>query len=145
MASSAHDSYEDHTEIAGSSDRAFGLTVGGILAAIGAVRWFFFDAGQLSTAFLVVPGVLLVLVALVRPGLLAPLNKLWTKLGLLLAAIVNPIIMGLIYFFLFVPIGLGMQLFGRDPLRQRRAEGQDTYWISREQAGPAPETMKNQF
>ncbi|RPF72173.1 hypothetical protein [Aurantiacibacter spongiae] len=145
MAGTGHETYEDHREIAGPSDRSFGLTVGGILVAIGLVRRLFLSAGPGSTLALLIVGGLLVLAALTRPALLAPLNTAWTKLGLLLAAIVNPVMMALIYTFVFLPVGLGMKLFGRDALNRRRAPGSRTQWISRDPAGPPPDTMKNQF
>lgn len=145
MANAGHEAMEDHHEVEGPSDRSFGLTVGGILLAIGLVRLFVFDAGTTSTIALMAPGALLVLLALIRPALLGPLNTAWAKLGLLLARIVNPIIMGLMYFLIFVPLGLAMKLCGRDALRMKRPVGQDTYWIERSADGFDPETMKNQF
>ena len=145
MANSAHDTFEDHQEIKGSSNRGFGLTVGGILLAIGLVRWFFFEAGTISTLALTVPGALLAALGLAAPGMLGPLNRAWMKLGLLLAAIVNPIIMALMYAVLFVPLGLAMKLFGRDALRQKRDASANTFWIARDPPGPSPDTMKNQF
>ncbi|MDJ0978678.1 MAG: SxtJ family membrane protein [Erythrobacter sp.] len=145
MAKAAHDNFEDHQEITGPSDRSFGLTVGGILVAIGLVRWFAFDASQWSTLAFVIPGTLLVLLGLVQPQLLSLLNKGWMKLGLLLAMIVNPIVMALMFVVLFIPIGLIMKIFGRDALRMKRPAGSGSYWIERNPPGPAPETLKNQF
>lgn len=145
MANAGHDTFEEHHKVEGPSNRSFGLTVGGILVAIAVVRWFAFDAGQVSTIVLGVPGALLVLLAIAWPDSLTMLNAAWAKLGLLLAKIVNPIIMALIYFILFVPIGLAMKLFGRDALAMKRPADRDTYWITREPGGPDPKTMKNQF
>ncbi len=58
-----------------------------------------------------------------RPGLLAPLNKIWTALGLLLTKVMNPIVMGVVFFIVVTPIGLLMRLSGKDPLRLRRNFG----------------------
>lgn len=145
MAKTAFDTFEDHQEVHGPSDRAFGLTVGGILLAIMIVRSLAFDAGTTSTLVLGVPGALLVLLGLVWPSSLHLLNLAWAKLGLLLASIVNPLIMGLIYVFLFVPIGLGMKLFGRDALRMKPHADSDSYWISRTPSDAGARSMKNQF
>lgn len=141
----AHDTYEDFTAVEGSSDRAFGLTVGAILLAIALVRWWFFSAGPISTWAVAVPGSVLVVLGLLIPTILRPLNKLWTGLGLLLAKIVNPIIMALMYGALFVPLGLAMKLFGRDALRQKPDHDASSFWIARDPPGPLPETMRNQF
>ncbi|WP_338243741.1 SxtJ family membrane protein [Aurantiacibacter hainanensis] len=145
MAKTAHDTFEDHQEVQGPSDRAFGLTVGGILLAIMLVRLLAFEAGTTSTLVLGVPGALLVLLGIVWPSSLHLLNVAWAKLGLLLASIVNPLIMGLIYLFLFVPIGLGMKLFGRDALRMKRPAANESYWISRTPSDPDARSMENQF
>jgi hypothetical protein len=50
-----------------------------------------------------------------------PLNFIWYKFGLALHHIVNPVLMGLIYFGAVVPMGLIMQLKGRDALRMKNA------------------------
>ncbi len=54
-------------------------------------------------------GLALPLVAFTRPGLLAPLNRAWTKLGLLLFKVVSPVMMALLYVTTIVPIGLFMR------------------------------------
>jgi hypothetical protein len=145
MAGGVHESFEDHGEVDGPSDRSFGLTVGGILVAIGLVRYFAFGAGLTSTLAISIPGLLLVLSGLAAPGLLGPLNRLWMRLGLLLASIVNPIILFLMYALIFVPVGLAMRLFGRDALRFKPDREAASYWIVRDPPGPEPQTMNNQF
>jgi hypothetical protein len=79
-----------------------------------------------------------------RPALLHPLNRLWMKLGLLLHKIVNPIVMGLLFYGTIWPTGLAMRMRGRDLLRLKRDPDADTYWIARP-PGPLPETMRDQF
>jgi hypothetical protein len=79
-----------------------------------------------------------------RPALLHPLNRLWMKLGLLLHKIVNPIVMGLLFYGTIWPTGLAMRMRGRDLLRLKREPDADTYWIARP-PGPLPETMRDQF
>ena len=84
---------------------------------------------------------------LVMAGALAVLalfNRLWMMLGLLLHGIVNPIVMGLLFYGTILPTGLVMRLRGRDLLRLRRDPAAETYWITRT-PGPAPETMRDQF
>ena len=145
MVERVHESFEDHGEVEGPSDRSFGLTVGGILLAIALVRYFGFDAGLTSTLIISVPGLLLIAAGLAVPRVLGPLNRLWMRLGLLLARIVNPVILFLMYALIFVPVGLAMRLFGRDALRLKPDRGATSYWIVRNPPGPEPQTMKNQF
>ena len=82
--------------------------------------------------------------SLIKASVLRPLNIVWMKLGLLLHRIVNPIVMGLLFFGTIWPTGFIMRLRGRDLLRLKREPASDTYWIARE-PGPQPETMRDQF
>ena len=70
------------------------------------------------------------LISSVQADLLLPLNKLWMRFGLLLGTIVNPIVLGLIFFVLFTPIAFLMRLSGRDKLRLKFKE-KNTHWIKR--------------
>ena len=77
--------------------------------------------------------------------MLAPLNRLWLRLGVLLNRIVNPLVMGLIFFTAILPTGLLMRAWGKDPLRLRREPKAASYWIARESSDPPSESMKQQF
>jgi hypothetical protein len=59
--------------------------------------------------------------------------------------VMNPLVMGLVFFTTVVPIGLALRAVGKDPLRLRREPGAESYWIRREPPGPEPDTMKQQF
>jgi hypothetical protein len=144
-----HEDFSRKDEVKGSSDRAFGLTVGGILLAIAAVRaglhmWDGADPGWVEGVLAGV-GALLLVFGLVAPARLAPLNRAWTRLGLLLFKVVNPLVLGLIYLTTIVPIGLLMRLLGRDLLSLKFDRQAQSYWVLREPPGPAPETMIRQF
>ena len=79
------------------------------------------------------------------PRILAPLNRLWFKLGLVLHAVVNPIAMALLFFTTVTPIALVMRAMGNDPLRLRPDPDAPTYWNDRRPPGPEPGTMPRQF
>jgi hypothetical protein len=49
----------------------------------------------------------------------------------MLGMIVNPIVLGMIFFFLFTPVAFFMRLFRRDQLRLQ-IKGDNSYWIERE-------------
>ena len=84
-------------------------------------------------------------VTILRPAWLHPLNLGWTKLGLLLGRIVNPIVMGLLFFLVVAPTALIFRLLGKDPLRLSLDATARSYWIDRRPPGPSPQTMANQF
>jgi hypothetical protein len=145
MARNFHERIETDERIEGPTDRAFGLTVGGILVALALVKAFLFTGWTGLAWALLSIGAALVALGLLRPPLLAPLNRAWLRLGLFLFKIVNPIVMFLIYATTVVPIGLWLRLRGKDLLRLRRDPAAPSYWIPREPPGPAPESMRNQF
>jgi len=148
---STHEDFSREDEIAGGTNRGFGLTVGGILLAIGLVRvvlgWW--SSGEVGLGWVewVLGGVglPLVLLGLAAPAILAPLNRAWTKLGLLLFKVVNPIVLGLIFLVTIVPIGLLLRAFGKDPLRLKFDANAESYWIPRDPPGPAADSMPQQF
>jgi hypothetical protein len=128
------------TLVAGST-RSFGLVMAvffAILCGIAlwrAATWFWpgIFAGT-SMAF--------VLAALTVPGLLQPLNQLWFRFGLLLHAIINPLVMGLMFFTVITPIALIMRALGKRPVALRGDKALDSYWITRTEP---PGSMTRQY
>jgi len=142
MNQSTHENFSrDEVSSAGSSDRTFGLVMAGALALLALINGW--HHGRLWPWELTI-AVLLLSAAWLRPILLNPLNRLWMKLGLLLHRVVNPIVMGLLFYGTIWPTGLVMRMRGRDLLRLKREPEADTYWIARP-PGPLPETMRDQF
>jgi hypothetical protein len=126
----------------GSSDRSFGLVLASALLVIAlwplwrhqGPRWWW--AGVAAA---------LGLVGLVKPALLAGLNRQWTALGLLLGKLTSPIVLGLLFYGFITPLAFAMRLAGKDPLRLKFDRAADSYWIRRDPPGPEPESMTNQF
>ena len=83
--------------------------------------------------------------AVFLPRVLRPLNLLWFKFGLLLHHIITPVVLGLMFYTVFTPIGLWMRLAGKRPLHLRFDPAARTYWMPRDPPGPAAESFKNQF
>jgi len=138
---STHESFVRDEAAAPGSDRTFGLVMAAALAIVSLVNVW--HHGRLWPWLM--PLALLFLVAsLLRPSWLHPLNRLWMMLGLVLHRIVNPIVMGLLFFGTIWPTGIVMRMRGRDLLRLKREPAANSYWIARE-PGPQPETMKDQF
>ena len=65
------------------------------------------------------------------------------KFGGLLHAVVSPVLLSMFYFLGVVPIGLIMQILGKDPLHLKPEK--KSYWIERKPPGPEPETMAELF
>jgi hypothetical protein len=137
-----HESFDRVETVRGSSDRAFGIVFAVVFLAIAIVPWLFGGSFRLwSLGVAAVFGV----IAFAAPGVLAPLNRVWLKFGLLLHRIVSPVVLGIMFFLVVTPIGLLMRMLGKDPLRLRFDRGASTYWIPREPPGPPPDSFTNQF
>ena len=137
-----HENFDRDEVKASSSDRSFGLTFAGFFSLVGGLSWW---RGGEGWPWLLGAAALFALLALAAPRVLAPANKAWLKLGLLLFRVVNPVVMFLLYTTTIVPMGLLMRLTRRDPLRLRFDPSAESYWIPREPPGPPPESMSNQF
>jgi predicted membrane metal-binding protein len=142
MSSSLHEDLSRSAIKHGSTDRNFGLVFAAVFAFLG--FWPLHAKGQVRIPLLVVAGVFLI-VAVVRPSLLRPLNKVWTLLGLLMGRIVNPIMTAILFFGVFMPVSLILRMLRKDLLRLKSLPEADTYWIVRHPPGPSPETMGKQF
>jgi len=141
MNQSTHENFGRDEASAPGSDRTFGLVMAAALALLALINgWHRGRAWPWELAL----AVLFLLAALAKPSLLHPLNRLWMKLGLLLHRIVNPIVMGLLFYGTIWPTGIVMRMRGRDLLRLKREPSAESYWIARA-PGPLPETMRDQF
>lgn len=124
------------------SERAFGFVFAGFFALLSGLAWW---NGSAMLVYWLAASSAFLMLALAAPGLLAPLNRLWFKFGLLLNAVVSPVIMGLLFFLTITPIGWMMRLFGARPLNLKFDRAADSYWIRRDPPGPPPASLKNQF
>ena len=140
--SGTHENVARDQEVTASSDRSFGFTFAGFFLLVG--LWPLARGGPVRAWAFVVSAIFL-MAALVRPGLLAPLARLWLRVGLVLHRVVNPLVLGVMFYGVITPFGLAMRGAGRDPLRKRFDPLAQSYWIERRPPGPAPETMSNQF
>ncbi len=116
----------DDAETAASrqSDRAFGIMFAIVFAVISILGWLFSGrlipwAGGVAAGFL--------LIALVCPGVLLPLNRLWRALAHRLGTFNNFVILSVIFYVAVVPFGVVMRLLGRDSMNRRTAKP-DTYF-----------------
>jgi hypothetical protein len=137
-----HEDFVREEDIQGSSNRSFGGVFTVVFAAIGLFPLI--RGGEIRVWALVIAAVFF-LAALLWPAVLAPLNRLWFKFGMLLHRVVSPLVMGMLFFVVVTPIGLLMRLFGKRPLSLEFEPAEQSYWILRQPPGPAPETIKNQF
>jgi len=66
-------------------------------------------------------------VTLAKPYLLAKPNLIWFKFGILISKIINPLILGLLFYIIFTPISLWFKIIKRDVLKTNFHSG-SSYW-----------------
>ena len=136
----SHESFDRKEELVVGSDKKFGYVFAALFFLIGIssllisakIRALFF---MLSVSFLAA--------ALLNPSALHPLNKLWMRFGLLLNKVVSPLVLAVLFFLVFTPLGLALRLFGKDVLNLKIQKNIKSYWIDSTQT--LPTSMKDQF
>ena len=138
----AHEDLSREQRAEGSSDRAFAVVFVVVFLLVAA--WPLL-AGRPPRWWAAGIAVGLAVVAVVRPSILAPLNRLWMRFGLLLGKIVSPIALGIVYYLVLTPVGILLRIQGKDPLRLKPDKDKTSYWIPRLPPGPPPGSMTRQF
>jgi hypothetical protein len=123
--------------------KGFGLVCLGVFAALGAwvrladtIPWI--ELGT-DTARGVAIGFWLVAVAcavlaVAAPTVLRPLYLLLTVIGIPIGFVIAHLVMALVFFGVFTPIGLVFRIIGRDALERRFDRRASTYWVARRPA-----------
>ena len=122
-----------------SSNRSFGITFFVFFFLVGIWPLLNNDAVRFWS---IIISLIFLFLGIIRSKYLTPLNKLWSKFGIILGSIVSPIIMGLIFFVVLTPIAIIMKLLGKDVLKKKFNNNKKTYWIYREKNKG---TFKDQF
>lgn len=102
--------------------RQFGL----LLAVVVTFLWLII-AGVSNWPLLAGIAALLVILALLVPLALRPVHWLLMKVGHVISKVLNPVLLGLVYFVIITPIGLATRLFKYDPMRRARDEEAESY------------------
>ena len=122
-----------------SSNRNFGLVFFFIFLVVSIWPLTHNESPRIWSAIISLAFLILVLT---RSILLTPLNRLWTKFGIILGSIIAPIVMGVVFFLVVTPIGLVMKIIGMDLLSIKYDKKKETYWVKRDKP---TSTMKQQF
>jgi hypothetical protein len=124
----------DIPELDGAGLRRFALATAAIVAALfgvllpwlGGFGWPRWPWGLAAV---------LVLWGLIRPTSLRPVYRGWMRFGQLASRIMTPLVLGLVFFGLFMPIGIIMRLRGHDPMRRKLDPAAQSYRVP---SRPAP-------
>ncbi|MBI3767700.1 MAG: sxtJ [Deltaproteobacteria bacterium] len=108
--------------------RKFGVTVGLAFLVLGAVsRW---RGHELPPRVLWTLAMLLLVPGLVAPALLGPVQRAWMAAAEVMASFNTRLILGLLFYVVFTPVGLVMRIF-RDPMTRSMRDTKRSHWIRR--------------
>lgn len=120
--------------------RRFALTLAAAFAVLAAfLHW------REHAVLLAVTGILaalLLLAGLAIPARLGPVERLWMGLAARIARVMNPVVMGVIYYVVITPVGFFRRGFKGNPL-VRPAEA-ESFWTPKA-SDRGPSDMRRQF
>lgn len=76
------------------------------------------------------------------PKILTYFYIYWLKFGEIMGNIISKIILTVLFFIVFMPIGILFKILGKDLLSKKFDTNKETYWIERD---TQPGSMENQF
>ena len=89
----------------------------------------------------IVLSIIFFILGILNAKILTPLNKVWFKFGVLLGAIISPVVLSLIFYLIITPITFILRIFGKDVL-SLKYKNSNSYWLKKE---TKKSSMKNQF
>jgi len=117
---------EQITDLDKSGYRKFGLVTGSIVAILfGLIIPFLLSTSISKWPWLI--ALILILWALFIPTTLKHPYRIWMKFGLVMNWINTRLILGILFFGLFFPIGLLFKLFGKDPMHRKLDKSISSY------------------
>lgn len=131
--------HQANVDVEIGSERGFGFVFTAVFLII--ALWPLWGGGSVRWIPLAIAGAILA-VTFLAPQVLTKPNRLWFKFGMLLGAIVAPIVMFLVFITTFVPFGLVARLLGKDLLSEKLDSSAESYWVVRKDQ---PGSMKQQF
>ena len=122
--------------------RNFGLVVGGVLAAIGV---FLFWKERPAGPYLLTPGVVLVLLGLIVPSILKPLQKVWMALAVVMGFVMTRVILTVLFFCVVTPLAIASKLAGKRFLELKIDKEKTSHWNLRDDKEIDKKDYERQF
>ena len=88
-------------------------------------------------------GGVFILWGLVAPSTVRPFYRLWMRFGMVMSAIVNRIVLGVVFYLILLPFGLVFRVRGIDPLRRKWDPKLSSYRVVSDD--PDPKHMERPF
>ena len=122
-----HEQLKDFQVTQKISNKKFGIQLSIIFLLIFLTRLYFNYFNFLEYS-LITLSLLFFVIAYLKPALLKMLKVLFLGLGEFIFKIINPVIMLILYIFLFLPFGLALKMLNYDPLKEKNNKNINSYW-----------------
>lgn len=83
--------------------------------------------------------------ALIKPALLKPIYLILTKVSFVMNWIISRLVLFIIFYVLFTPMGLIIRFFGADLLDRKIDKRKESYWKAKEKNTLASSGYEKQF
>ncbi|MDC1148207.1 SxtJ family membrane protein [Pelagibacteraceae bacterium] len=122
-----------------NNNKSFGIVFS---IFFGILFLYFYSKSSVINYYLLSLSLIFLILGLANSKILTPLNKSWIKLGDILAKIIAPIIMSVVYFLIVFPTKIFLFLIGKDILNLKINSNEKSYWQKRTRNYTS---MDNQF
>jgi hypothetical protein len=118
-----------------NNNRQFGLILGALLIYL---------SRDLLYSLL---GYIVIAVAIIYPDIFNTPTRLWIKLGEYIGKYTNKIVLFILFYAIFTPVGIILRILKKNYFNLKLEENQLTYWEKIEKTSKfnSPEYYKNQF
>ena len=117
--------------------RSFGFVMAGAAALVAV--WFWWQKEPfwpLTFGYALTVSLSFLLLSVIFPILLSPLEWIWMRLAHVLGFIMTRVILTITYVLVIVPTGLVFRLLGKDLLDRKLDRDATSYWVDAEEDGP---------
>ncbi len=128
--------------VSDSQARKTALVVAAVFFAI--ALWNVYRGRMTPVVIFAGIALVLTLIGLFIPVAARAFHRFWMGVAGVLGYINSRIILSLLYYGVFAPVGLARRLMGRDPL-QRRGSAKSSYWVTRENTRQSKEQFERLF
>ncbi len=125
-----------------STLRKFGLLLTVFLGILGGISLW--KNGNLYP-YLFAAALLILILSLAYPQALKFIYKPWMMVAIVIGSIVSHVILFILFYLVFTPVGLILRLTGKDLLDEKIIRDKDSYWIEREKTIFSREDLERQF
>jgi len=122
--------------------RKFGLTMGSAFLLIALLVMIRHKHNPLPISII---SIVFFISAFIIPNLLKPIYILWMRFALVLSWVNTRLILLIIFYLIFTPIGLAMRLFGIDLLERKSDKNKKSYWKKKEKKSFSRLDYERQF